>query len=275
MKYCDLHNHTCFSDGSDTPYELCKKAKEKGLLAIAITDHNTVKGIFEFKKHAEEFNLGYLLGSEITSEHYGKEVHVLCMGINENNASCVAEFVDNMQKIKRKGNLDLAEKLRKMGYEIHLEALERRFGENINRAHFAKELVERGAIKSTSEAFEGILKEGNGIYVPAKRPSTLSVIKAIKSWGCVPVFAHPILSFDEKELEIALPLMKNAGLVGMEAYYSKFTKEQTEYLTSLCQKYELALSGGSDYHGTNKTDADLGSACVPYTCFEKLKSLIG
>ena len=83
MKYCDLHNHTNGSDGTDTPYELCQKAKEMGLYAIAITDHNTIERIFEFEECAKEFNLDYILGSEITTEHNGKEVHMLyaaCQG---------------------------------------------------------------------------------------------------------------------------------------------------------------------------------------------------
>ena len=271
MKYCDLHTHTNGSDGTDTPYELCKNAKSLGLNAIAITDHNTVKKIFEFEKHAKEMDLDYILGSEITTEYEGKEVHVLCMFINENNAHCVADFTDYMQKTKKEGNLNLAKKLREGGYQIYLEDLETRYGENINRAHFAKTLVEMGAVKTMKEAFDGILKEGNGFYTPSERPSTVHTIEQIKSWKCIPVLAHPLLNFTKEKLEEALPLFKQAGLVGMEAYYPKFAPEQTDYLLSLCQKYTLIASGGSDYHGTNKTDADLGSAFAPYSCYENLK----
>lgn len=271
MKYCDLHNHTGCSDGTDTPYELCENAKKLGLSAIAITDHNTVEGIFEFERCAKKFNLDYILGSEITTEHEGKEVHMLCMFINENNAHSVAEFTEHMQKTKRIGNLNLAKKLREQGYEIYLEELEKKHGKNINRAHFAKELVKIGAVSSMDEAFKGLLKEGNGIYVPSERPSTLYTVEKIREWGCIPVLAHPLLNFTPKKLEKALPLMKKSGLLGMEAYYTKFTKEQTAYLLSLCGKYNLIPSGGSDYHGTNKVNADLGSASVPYSCYEALR----
>ena len=274
MKYCDLHTHTNGSDGTDTPYELCQNAKKIGLSAIAITDHNTVKRIFEFEKCAKEMDLDYILGSEITTEHNGKEVHMLCMCINENNAHCGADFTDKMQKSKRSGNLNLAKNLRAIGYEIYLEDLEKRFGDNINRAHFAKTLVEIGAVGTMKEAFSGILKEGNGIYFPSERPATVDAIKHIKEWKCVPVLAHPLLNFTEESLEEALPLFKEAGLIGMEAYYSKFTNEQTDYLLSLCQKHDLIASGGSDYHGANKTDADLGSAYVPYSCYENLKKAL-
>lgn len=272
MKYCDLHTHTNGSDGTDTPYELCQNAKKTGLSAIAITDHNTVKNIFELEKCAKEMSLDYILGSEITTEHNGKEVHMLCMCINENNAHCVANFTDIMQKTKRQGNLNLAKNLRAIGYEIYLEDLEKRFGDNINRAHFAKVLVEMGAVATMKEAFSGILKEGNGIYFPSERPTTVDAIRHIREWKCVPVLAHPLLNFTPEALENALPLFIKAGLIGMEAYYTKFDSDQTKYLLSLCEKFNLIPSGGSDYHGTNKTDADLGSANVPYSCYENIKN---
>lgn len=271
MKYCDLHNHTIYSDGSDTPAELCALAKKKGLSAIAITDHNTVGGIFEFEKSAKELCLDYILGSELTTEHNGSEVHIIAMFINENNAHCVADFINNVRKIKRESNLQLAKNLTQAGYNISLEELEKRFGNNVNRAHFAKALIEMGKISSTEEGFNGILKEGNGYYTVSKRPDTLKTISDIISWGCIPVLAHPLLSFTENELEEFLPLAKKAGLVGMEAYYSKFSSVQTAYLLSLCEKYDIIASGGSDYHGDIKKNVMLGSANVPYACYENLK----
>ena len=274
MKYCDLHNHTIYSDGSDTPKELCKLAKEKGIDALAITDHNTIGGIFEFEKCAKDIGLDYILGSELTTQHNGSEVHIIAMFINENNAKCVVNFIDGVRNIKRESNLKLAKMLTQDGYKISLEELEARFGENINRAHFAKVMIEMGIVDSTEEAFEGILKEGNGYYSVAKRPDTLKTIGDIVSWGCVPVLAHPLLNFSKSELEDFLPLAKKAGLVGMESYYSKFTREQTEYLLRLCQKHEIIASGGSDYHGDIKKTVGLGSANVPYSCYKNLKNAL-
>lgn len=270
MKYCDLHNHTIYSDGSDTPLELCRLAKEKGIDALAITDHNTVEGIFKFEKCAKETGLNYILGSELTTQHNGSEVHIIAMFISENNAHSIADFINTVQKIKRESNLNLAKKLTQDGYKISLEELENRFGKNINRAHFAKVMIEMGIVTSTDEAFNGILKEGNGYYSVAKRPDTLKTISDIVSWGCIPVLAHPLLNFSENELEEFLLLAKKAGLVGMEAYYSKFTSEQTEYLLSLCEKYDIIASGGSDYHGDVKKTVGLGSANAPYSCYENL-----
>lgn len=272
MKYCDLHNHTMYSDGSDTPQKLCALAKEKGIDALAITDHNTINGIFEFEKCAKEIGLDYILGSELTTQHNGKEVHIIAMFINENNAHGVVNFIENVQKIKRESNVRLAKMLTQDGYNFSLSELENRFGKNINRAHFAKVMIEMGIVSSIEEAFDGILKEGNGYYSVAKRPDTLKTISDIVSWGCIPVLAHPLLSFDEKALEEFLPQAKKAGLVSMEAYYSKFSKEQTEYLLALCAKHDLIPSGGSDYHGDIKKTVILGSANAPYSCYERLKA---
>ena len=273
MKYCDLHNHTMYSDGSDTPYELCYLAKQKGIDAIAITDHNTVEGIFEFEKCAKELGLDYILGSELTTQNNGSEVHILAMFINENNAHSVNNFIENVRKIKRESNLKLAQRLTQDGYNISLTELEERFGKNINRAHFALVMIEKGIVSSTDEAFNGIFKEGNGYYTIAKRPDTLKTISDIVSWGCIPVLAHPLLNFTEGELEEFLPLAKKAGLVGMETYHSKFTAEQTKYLLKLCEKYDIIASGGSDYHGIIKKTVGLGSARAPYSCYENLKNL--
>lgn len=272
MKYCDLHNHTKYSDGSDTPLELCRLAKKKGIDALAITDHNTVEGIFEFEQCAKKVGLEYILGSELTTQHNGGEVHIIAMFINENNAHCVAEFINTVRKIKRESNINLAKRLTLDGYKISLEELEARFGKNINRAHFAKVMIEMGIVGSIEEAFNEILKEGNGYYSVAKRPDTLQTIGDIVSWGCIPVLAHPLLNFTKSELEKFLPLAKQAGLVGMEAYYSKFTGEQTEYLLTLCEKHGIIASGGSDYHGDIKKTVALGSANVPYSCYENLQN---
>lgn len=273
MKYCDLHNHTKYSDGSSTPKELCMEAKEKGLSAIAITDHNTVKGIFEFEECAKAVGIEYALGAEITTQYKGKEAHIIALFIDKASAPLVEAFTKEIQQIKRESNKKLAENLTNGGYRVAFEELEKRFGNNINRSHFGTVLMEMGVVGSIDEAFEGILKEGNGYYSIEKRVEALEAVEKLKAWGCVPVLAHPLLNFTSEELEELLPNAKKNGLVGIEAYYSKFTNEQTEYLLCLCEKFGLIPSGGSDYHGKIKNNRELGSARVPLSSFEALKNI--
>lgn len=270
MKYCDLHNHSVYSDGSYTPYELVKYAKEKGISAIALTDHNTADGMEEFIKSAIELGIEYVVGSELTTDYNGKEVHLLSLFITPENIHRVRLFTDEQLYNKKESNIDLAKNLQKGDYDISLEELHSRFGENINRAHFARVLVDKGYAETTDVAFETFLKSGNGFYNPPKRINLFDAIELVKSWGCLPVIAHPLLSVTKEELEEILPKAKEKGLVGMEVYYPKFDNEVRNYLHVLCQKYDLVASGGSDFHGKMKSQGDLNDGEAPYSCYENL-----
>ena len=272
MKYCDLHNHSKYSDGSDTPMELCTLAKKKGIDALALTDHNTVEGIFEFEKCAKEVGIEYVLATELTTQYNGIELHLLCMFINENNVHKVSDFCMDFRKRKDEINQKMAEALSKDICEISYDDMKKRFGTNINRSHFAKILIEKGIVESNEIAFDTILKEGSGYSFATDRPNVLEAIKKVNSWGCVPVLAHPLLNFTKEQLEEFMPHAKEVGLIGMEAYYSKYTSDQVKYLLELCEKYQILPSGGSDYHGEIKKSVGMGSANVPYSCFETLKS---
>lgn len=271
MKYCDLHNHSIYSDGSKTPRELILLAKEKNLDAIALTDHNTIGGLADLEACAKELSLDVALGSELTCEYIGKEIHMQCLFIDLKCTQGMEKYIETIRKIKRKANDDLARALNRDGYEISLDELENRFGENVNRSHFARALTEKGYTQSSDEAFATLLKEGGGYYFGSIRPQALDTVKEIVSWGFVPVMAHPLLSLARDELESFLPLAKAAGLVGIEVYYSKFTDEEIEYLKGVCEKYGLEPSGGSDYHADMKPGAQMGDAHVPYSCYENLR----
>ena len=273
MKYCDLHNHSVYSDGSYTPEELVKYAKEKGLCAIALTDHNTADGLEEFVISAEKMGIEYVFGSELSTGYHGKEVHLLALFITPKNVHRVRAFTDEQLKNKEFSNIDLSRKLIEGGYEISLDELKNKYGKNINRAHFARELVNKGYFESTDVAFATLLKSGNGYYTPPKRLDLMEAISLVKSWGCLPVIAHPLLSVTKDEIETLLPLAKEKGLVGMEVYYPKFSEEERNYLHALCQKHELIASGGSDFHGSMKSQGDLNDAKAPYECFERLKTI--
>ena len=270
MKYCDLHNHSVFSDGTYTPEDLVSYACEKGISAIGLTDHNTTDGMERFIKSAKEQGIEYVFGSELTTDYSGKEVHLLCLFITPENAQKVRLFTNEQLKNKRESNEKLSRALLENGYDIDFEELKKEYGDNINRAHFARALVDKGYVESTDVAFNTVLKPENGFYDPPKREGLISAIKLVRSWGCVPVIAHPLLSVTKEELERLLPKAIKNGLCGIEVYYPKFNEEQKSYLHALCQRYNLIASGGSDFHGTMKSDGDLNDAKAPYECYEKL-----
>lgn len=270
MKYCDLHNHSVYSDGSFTPKELIDYAIEKGVSAIGLTDHNTVDGIDDFLGYARQKGIEAVFGSELSTSFGDKEIHLLALFVTEKNAHRVKEFTDIQLKEKEQSNVDLAKNLTNGGYEIDLDKLTKKYGKNINRAHFARELVNAGYTKTTDEAFYTLLKSGNGFYNPPKRVTFYEGVELVKSWGCVPVMAHPLLSATKEELEEMLEIATPLGLVGIEVYYPKFSDEERAYLLSLCKKHGLLPSGGSDYHGNMKSQGDLNEAKAPYECYEKL-----
>ena len=270
MKYCDLHNHSVCSDGSFTPKELVDYALEKGVSALGLTDHNTIDGIHDFLGYAQEKGIEAVFGSELSTGFGDKEIHLLALFITEKNAHRVKEFTDIQLKAKEDSNIDLSNNLQKAGYKISLEELKKKYGKNINRAHFARELVNGGYAETTDEAFNTLLKSGNGFYNPPKRVTFYEGVELVKSWGCVPVMAHPLLSVTKEELEEILDVATPLGLVGIEVYYPKFNDEEKAYLLSLCQKHSLLPSGGSDYHGNMKSQGDLNEAKAPYECYEKL-----
>lgn len=270
MKYCDLHNHSTNSDGSFTPSELVEYACEKGLCALALTDHNNIGGMDEFFTSARERGLNVVLGSELTTDYNGKEIHLLAMFIDEKNKHRVEDFLKKQLVNKRESNITLEKNLQAGGYEITLSEMHARYGENLNRAHFARALVDKGYFETTDEAFDTVLKNGNGFYIPPNRVGFVEAIELARTWGCVPVMAHPLLSVTRKELEDVLPLAAERGLVGMEVYYPKFDGEMLNYLHSLCEKYNLIASGGSDFHGKMKSQGDLNEAKAPYECYERL-----
>lgn len=270
MKRCDLHNHSVYSDGSFTPGELIEYAKKKGISAIALTDHNTVGGLKELDEASKKEGVEYIFGSELTTDFRGKEVHLLVLFITEENEHRIKDFTDIQRKRKEISNIDLEKNLVTAGYNISLADLKKRYSENINRAHIAKELVLLGECKTTDEAFEKFLKSGGGFYNPPERVQLFEGIELALSWGCVPVIAHPLLSVTKEELEELLPEACARGLCGMEVYYPKFNEEQREYLLKLTEKYSIIASGGSDFHGTMKTAVDMDDARVPYECYEKL-----
>ena len=271
MQFCDLHIHSNYSDGADTPKEIVSYAKRIGLGAIALTDHNTIDGLADFEKEAREQGIEYALGSELTCEYEGKEIHMLCLFIDLHHTQGIENFTKSIRKIKRARNVELAQGLSADGYEIDFFELEKKYGSNVNRAHFAKELEEKGYVESLDVAFNTLLREGGKYYQGTERPDAIYTIRQIVSWGCVPVMAHPLLSLEGSMLEKFLPLAKEAGLAGFEVYYPKFSPQEMDYLNKLAREYDLISSGGSDYHGEMKKGIVLGMANVPYSAYSKLK----
>ncbi len=282
----DLHTHTNFSDGTYSPAELIDEAERMGLAAIALCDHNTVRGLDEFLAAAQGRNIEAVPGIEfstdyLTSEGRVLELHVLALFVRPEYYETIHALVEPMIQRKEKSNRDLIASLQKAGYDITYDEVLAEGQGNINRAHVAGLLTKKGYTSSNNEAFRTVLSLDRGFYTEPKRLPVFETIEFIRSIGAVPVLAHPFLQFKENEaglrafLDKAIP----CGLIGMETLYSTYDEKTTALSRAIAHEYGLCESGGSDFHGERKPDIALGTGkgnlAIPYEFLERLKAFAG
>ena len=256
---CDLHTHSVFSDGTYSPGELIAEAKRLGLI-IALTDHNTAAGLPEFMDEAREHGVTAVPGVEFSTEHNGKELHLLGLFVLPEHYGVVERMVKEQHVLKEISNMELVERLNQAGYLIDYAKVKRRNPNgNANRAHMAAELLEQGYVTSVREAFDTILSDKGGFYVPPSRLQLIDVIKELRRIGVLPVLAHPLQELTDTELKELLPSAIDAGLVGMETMHSSYTPETIRLAEKIASEFHLLPSGGSDFHGSVKPDVALGT----------------
>ena len=257
--FCDLHTHSTFSDGTFSPTEIVLKAKEIGLDAVALCDHNTVAGLDEFVSAGKKYGVTTVAGIEFSTEYNSKQLHIVGLFIKKENYSDITEIMAESQKLKEESNKLLVKNLAKDGYILDYDEIKSSTVDGfVNRANIAAALMQKGYVSSVKEAFQTLLMSKFGYYVPPKRPSSLYIIEKLKGFGSISVLAHPFLNMNEDELREFLPKAKACGLNATEAYYSLFDKAETELAEKICDEYGLLKSGGSDFHGATKPDILLG-----------------
>ncbi len=255
MAKFDLHLHSNNSDGSDTPQELLQKVLDANIGIFALTDHDTVAGI-SIMKSLVPTNVKFIPGIELTCKASGIKCHILGYNIDENN-SALLELIEK-GKLLRKIKLETRIKYLKDVWGIELTKEEwdwLKARKSVVKTHVAKVLVDRGLAKDNIEAMKKYLdgcKTGNTRFDGAEAIST------IKISGGIPVWAHPLGGegeehLDKEEFLSRLKTMIDCGIQGLECYYSRYTDSEIEFLKDCANKNGLYISGGSDYHGQNKT----------------------
>lgn len=272
---CDLHTHSYYSDGSLSPHQLVKEASKLEFSAVALTDHNTIRGIDEFMRAGEEYGVNTVAGVEFSTDYLGNELHILALFVSPQHFDDITEIESEIAKEKIMSNDRLFERLKAGGYDVDYDRIKAGSHGSVNRVHFAKELIRLGVVSSVNEAFNGILSPKGEFYQPPKKPDVFRILRFIRSIGAVSVLAHPFLNINETQLCEFLPQAKEHGLNAMEVYYSKFSAEQRERARVICDEFGLLCSGGSDYHGENKPDISLGigrgDLSVPDEVYIRLK----
>jgi len=267
--FVDLHLHTTYSDGSLTPEKLIKRAKEIGYSAIAVTDHDTLKGVKPTLNKAEKNNIEVVPGIEFNTSLNGYDVHILGYYIDLEN-KYLKNLLDKIKKERRERIEKMVELLKGLyGYEISLQEIKNISENNImGRAHIARLLTEKGYVQDWEEVFNKYIGRGRPAYVDRNKITPFKAVDIIKKADGIPVIAHPGLI---KNNQIVQQII-NYGVAGLEVYYLEHSAEQIEYYKELAQSNELLITGGSDCHGPkNKDGLKLGKIRLDYKYLAELK----
>lgn len=276
MSYIDLHVHSNVSDGTCTPTELVKLAYESNLSAFALTDHDTFFGVDEAVNSSKAYGIEVIPGIELSAFYMDREIHILGLFVDYKNKNFIGH-INVFQEIRELRNNQMVQKLTEHGVNISMMKLREIEGNAIlTRAHFAKYLTTNGYTKNNDEAFEKYLSRGASCYVPKELITPEKAIGLILDAKGIPVLAHPLLyKLSKEQLDSLVYYLKNIGLKGIEAIYSINRDSDERDMKRLAKKYDLLISGGSDFHGENKPYLKLGvgkgNLRVPYSVLEKLK----
>ena len=277
----DLHTHSTASDGSCTPSEIVALAAENQLAAVALTDHDTTDGIPEFLESAKAFpGLLAVPGVELSTRYGARELHIVGLFIDP-GAPLLEEFLARERARRCKRNRDMKIKLALLGYPLDDD--EPAFqtaggmGANLGRPHFAQALMEKYHFPDLRSVFDKLLGNNKSAYIPRENASPREAVEAIHSSGGIAVWAHPIYRDRNERAYVRRVARKLAalGLDAMEGYYSLFGPPETQLVTETAQQFQLALSGGSDFHGTRSPNISIGCGagklCVPASLLEALQ----
>ena len=281
MERIDLHTHTLASDGSDTPAAVVQQAAALGLRAVAVTDHDTFAGLPEALAAGQRCGIEVVPGVELSTVWGGEEVHLLGYFMDTEDTALRA-LMTRATDERNARNETMVQRLHDAGYPITMDDLHAAFpGQTVlGRPHIAALLVQRGCIASVPDGMRGLLGRGKEFYVPRYNVPLEDFTRALRAAGGVPVVAHIFkYRFDDAQRAAMLAAAADAGALGVEVHYTTYTPEQTAAAQALAERFGLAPSGGSDYHGLRKPDIALGSGRgglrVPYAWLAGLKALAG
>jgi 3',5'-nucleoside bisphosphate phosphatase len=256
----DLHTHTTESDGSLTPVELLQLAHDTGLKAVAITDHDTLTGYDMAKPVACVLGIELICGIELSTRYKGKSVHLLGYFLKGAPSQEFRDWVVSLQVGRHVRNRQLVAKLQAKGFNITLEEVCLRGRKLPGRPHFASILVEKGYASSIQTAFDEYLDEKGACFVPRDEPSFEDAAARIVLAGGLPALPHPVrISRDAAVIENLVRDMQSNGLRAIEAFHSDHSPAEISLYTSLARRCSLAVTGGSDFHGSTKPHIALGT----------------
>ena len=267
--FCDLHIHTYYSDSTFSPEQVVEEAHNKGLGCIAITDHDTLEGVFPTITAAKKYDLEVITGIELSCEFRGKDIHLLAY-LPGYEDSELQKRITSFQDSRVLRMTEMIERLKDLGMGgITLEevcALTK--SRSVGRPHLAKVMVEKGYVPNLKAAFDKYLADDGPAYVGKFKLTPAEAIALVRQSGGVSVLAHPMVT----NCDELIPQFVNAGLQGLEVYYPNVITQVTDFYKGLAQKYNLLMTGGSDAHGKAKSYTYVGKTVVPYATVDLMKA---
>ena len=269
----DLHTHTNFSDGTDTPTELINKALAAGIKVIGLTDHDSIGG-WQEATAALRPGIALVPGAEISCQTTdGISVHILGLLFDSSNT----ELMNTLEKTRenRHGRMEkIIARINQAGIDISVEDVLEQLsdGATLGRPHLADALVKKGVVASRDEAFAQMLHNNSKYYVAHYSPTPEAAIKLIKAAGGVSVIAHPMASHRGRTISLeTFGSLIESGLDGIEVDHRDHSPDEKTQLIALARQANLVMTGASDYHGNGKLN-QLGEYTTEPAQWERLES---
>jgi predicted metal-dependent phosphoesterase TrpH len=254
----DLHLHTCHSDGTFSPVELVAGASTHGLDTIALTDHDTLSGCEETRRECDRREIRFIIGSELTADLEGKEIHILGLFLDPTEPQLRAEL-----KACRTARADriheMVRRINELGVELDMETVSRVAScDSPGRPHVARALVETGVCGGMQEAFERFLKRGKPGWAPKRLLTAERAIELIHGAGGLASLAHPGI-YGNDDL---IPRVRSLGIDAIECFHSAHSPTKTRRYLATADELNLLVTGGSDCHGQGKSGPLIGSVTL-------------
>lgn len=279
MKIVDLHTHSNISDGSYTPSEIIQLAHQVGIGAIALTDHDTIAGVNEAEKQAKNLGVGFLPGMEMSVSYNNRRLHIVALGFDRDHPE-FQKVYKKIRKIKETGVVSAVEKIHSAGIDIDMETLEKKFTitDNVDRYAIMRYFV-------SLNMFDNVQKIWDQYINPAFADFNMNItveegVAAVKAAGGITSLAHfhkklGLGGMTRVEQEDSIQELIGLGLDGMEGYYPNYSEEDQAFATYLIDKYKMLPTGGTDFHGKNRSNVVLGTGInhnmsIPYEWYQSI-----
>ena len=276
MRKIDLHTHSLHSDGAQTPADVVRTAKEAGLAAIALSDHDCIAGVQEAMDTGKELGVEVIPAVELSAQS-DTELHILGYFVDIHNKKLQDTMAYALQ-VRDQRQEDTCRKLNEMGFAITMDEVREEAHGNpvLCRAHFAQIMVRKGYAPSVQEAFKQYLSVGCYAYSNRQALTGPEAVSLIHEAGGIAVAAHlHLIKLPDDELREYLKSLIPYGLDGVEGYYTDYTPDMELRYRAMAKELGLVISGGTDYHGKNKPHIAIGKGRgeleIPYSVLEGLK----